>query len=29
MPEGFEQILKDDEFRDLIRFVLEAPVGKQ
>ncbi|HEY7117464.1 MAG TPA: PVC-type heme-binding CxxCH protein [Tepidisphaeraceae bacterium] len=29
MPEGFEQILKDDEFRDLIRYVLEAPVGKQ
>jgi putative heme-binding domain-containing protein len=29
MPEGFEQILKDDEFRDLIRFVLEAPVGKK
>jgi putative heme-binding domain-containing protein len=29
MPEGFEQILKDDEFRDLMRFVLEAPVGKQ
>ena len=29
MPEGFEQILKDDEFRDLIRFILEAPVGKQ
>jgi putative heme-binding domain-containing protein len=29
MPEGFDQILKDDEFRDLIRFVLEAPVGKQ
>ncbi|MDB5320494.1 MAG: putative rane-bound dehydrogenase [Phycisphaerales bacterium] len=28
MPEGFEQILKDDEFRDLMRFVLEAPVGK-
>jgi putative membrane-bound dehydrogenase-like protein len=28
MPEGFEQILKDDEFRDLIRYVLEAPVGK-
>jgi poly(ADP-ribose) glycohydrolase ARH3 len=28
MPEGFDQILKDDEFRDLIRFVLEAPVGK-
>jgi putative heme-binding domain-containing protein len=28
MPEGFEQILKDDEFRDLIRFVLEAPAGK-
>jgi putative heme-binding domain-containing protein len=29
MPEGFDQILKDDEFRDLIRYVLEAPVGKQ
>jgi putative membrane-bound dehydrogenase-like protein len=29
MPEGFEQILKDDEFRDLIRYVLEAPVAKQ
>jgi len=28
MPEGFDQLLKDDEFRDLIRFVLEAPVGK-
>ncbi len=28
MPERFEQILKDDEFRDLIRYVLEAPVGK-
>jgi putative membrane-bound dehydrogenase-like protein len=28
MPEGFDQILKDDEFRDLIRYVLEAPVGK-
>jgi putative membrane-bound dehydrogenase-like protein len=28
MPEGFEQILKDDEFRDLMRYVLEAPVGK-
>jgi len=26
MPEGFDQVLKDDEFRDLIRFVLEAPV---
>jgi putative heme-binding domain-containing protein len=25
MPEGFEQIMKDDEFRDLIRYVLEAP----
>lgn len=29
MPEGFEQIMKDDEFRDLMRYVLEAPVGKQ
>jgi len=29
MPEGFDQLLKDDEFRDLIRYVLEAPVGKQ
>lgn len=28
MPEGFEQVLKEDEFRDLIRYVLEAPVGK-
>jgi putative heme-binding domain-containing protein len=28
MPEGFEKILKDDEFRDLIRYVLEAPAGK-
>src|SRR6185436_8934358 len=25
MPEGFEQTIKDDEFRDLIRYVLEAP----
>ena len=29
MPEGFDQILKDEEFKDLIRYVLEAPVGKQ
>ncbi len=28
MPEGFDQVLKDDEFRDLMRFVLEAPVGR-
>jgi putative membrane-bound dehydrogenase-like protein len=28
MPEGFDQILKDDEFRDLMRYVLEAPVAK-
>jgi len=26
MPEGFDQIMKDEEFRDLMRFVLEAPV---
>jgi len=26
MPEGFDQVLKDDELRDLIRYVLEAPV---
>jgi putative membrane-bound dehydrogenase-like protein len=25
MPEGFEQTIKDDEFRDLMRYVLEAP----
>ena len=29
MPEGFDQILNDEEFKDLIRYVLEAPVGKQ